>query len=304
MLGFFTIVSLLVAFKLGGWWWAGFALLLLAWLGRRGEAKQEAVIKLDTNELRSDDGPVSLLEACSSLTGTDYYIGDLIPDTKRAAAMANYPLPGDGAILAMIDATVFGSAKNGLAVGKDGISWNNGSEKPVQIVWSVLAQSLISASGNDVSVDSLKFDTSGTAIQIGQVKDLILRLQVYARSITASETSSVQKPKRERPAASKPANDAKLVVLINNADFVDLLSLPGIGAAEAQMIIKRRGERSFSSNLELVDYLELKPHIASRLDGLIDFGPSIALAEAHTEVPKQTVGNVPRTTSPAGRTID
>ena len=41
MFGFFTLVSLVVAYTLGGWWWAGFAVMFLAWLGKRQEAKEK-----------------------------------------------------------------------------------------------------------------------------------------------------------------------------------------------------------------------------------------------------------------------
>jgi hypothetical protein len=163
VLGFFTLVSLVVAFKLGGWWWAGFVLLFLAWLGKRGEAKEQQ---------------------------------------------------------------------------------------------------------------------------------------------EAAISKSAEQKNQTRSASPKPANAAKPMVSVNNGGFDELLTLPGVGAAEAQLIIKRRGEKSFSSNMELVDYLELKPHMVSRLDALTDFSPSIALSEAQTEVPKQTESNAPRPTNLGGRTID
>ena len=68
---------------------------------------------------------------------------------------------------------------------------------------------------------------------------------------------------------SKDAEKSK--TRVNEASLDELLHLPGIGAAEANMIVRRRDEKPFSSIVELVDFLELKPHFATRLEELIDF---------------------------------
>jgi hypothetical protein len=180
LLGFFTLVSLALAFVLSGWWWAGFVVMLILW-GKQLEAKNPTSIKGKTKELErlveeyeqadeelsrqlyedsrqgsSQDAeaewPAELIDACSSLTAQSYYIGDLIPKKKQAAAMANYPLPGDGELLALIDGTVFGSAAKGLAIGRAGIAWKSGSEKPVKMLWDYLAESQISSGTFKVSV--------------------------------------------------------------------------------------------------------------------------------------------------------
>lgn len=93
-------------------------------------AQIDAAIANTSSAGLMDEWPPELIDACSALTSHGYYVGDLIPEKKRAAAMENYPLPGDGEILALIDGTVFGSAAKGLAVGEDGIAWKNGSDPP------------------------------------------------------------------------------------------------------------------------------------------------------------------------------
>jgi hypothetical protein len=307
MLGFFTLLSLLFAFGKGGWGWAVFAVFFLAWLGKRNEAKElkDTAVKVDSNELLSEDWPAELLKACSSLTNAGYYVGDLIPKKKYESAWVSYPLPGDRNILALIDATVFGSASCGLAIGKDGIAWKNDFEGPVQISWKNLADSALSSSGSYVSVGAFKFNISGSGIKRSDVEALLLRLQAYARSLATKDHSIAKGQKCERLKAARPATETRPVVSINNATFEELLTLPGIGAAEAHLIIKRRGEQIFESSMELVDYLELKPHIASKLDVLIDFGQPLTAPQAQTKAPKQTSRNVPpRATTVGGRTID
>jgi hypothetical protein len=93
-------------------------------------------------------------------------------------------------------------------------------------------------------------------------------------------------------------------VAVNTAEFDELLALPGIGAAEAQMILKRRAEQAFSSNIELADYLDLKPHITAKLDGLTDFGPATSARSPKAEPPKPSTGQRPKLNTLGGRTID
>lgn len=318
MLGFFTLVSLVVAYALGGWWWAGFVFMFLAWLGKRQEAKEQ-LAKSETEQTLAqidaaiantssaglmDEWPPELIDACSALTSHGYYVGDLIPEKKRAAAMENYPLPGDGEILALIDGTVFGSAAKGLAVGEDGIAWKNGSDQPVKILWSYLARSDISSGDYKVSVGTLKFDNSGSGIKLEEVEKFLLRLKSYALAVTSNDEEVVRDGGKAIPKVSQAANVSKPVVAINRAEFDELLVLPGIGAAEAQMIIKRRSEQSFTSTAEMADYLDLKPHLVAKLEGLTDFEPALAASVANTDAAKQTVGIAPKPSVLGGRTID
>ena len=326
MFGFFTLVSLVVAFTLGGWWWAGFVFMFLAWLGKRKEAKEQREVESkieeleqlndessrqlsgaslnDFSEVSAEEWPAGLIDACSSLTAHGYYIGDLIPEKKRAAAMANYPLPGDGVLLALIDGTVFGSAAKGLAVGREGIAWKSGSEKPVKILWSYLARSEISSGDFKVSVGTLKFDNSGSGIKLEKVESFLLGLQSYALLLGSTNGPVSHGESKAVGRTSKSVSIPSPIVEINSAEFDELLALPGIGAAEAQMILKRRSERAFSSNTELADYLDLKPHIVTKLDELTDFGPAAGALLPETEPAKSTVANAPRRNTLGGRTID
>lgn len=299
MLGFFTLISLILALFVPSWWsWAGFGFLFLAWLGKRnrGKKNKDAISK----ERISGNWPDDLLEACTPLTRySDCYVGDLIPEKKLTAAAANYPPPGDGKILALID-TTFGSASKGLAVGRDGVAWKNGSETAVQIGWSRLAKSKISSSDDKVSVGSAKFSTSGALIKLPDAEAFFIRLRDYARTVTPIDQSETLEQKRERPTPVKTTTQAPPLVAVNSAGFEELLALPGIEAAEARLIIKLRAEQPFRSNDDLVDRLDLKPHFASKLDGTIDYGRSLPPLPQKIEAPQQTVSSAPK----LGRKID
>lgn len=247
--------------------------------------------------------PSELIDVCSSLTSNGYYVGNLIPNKKRSAALANYPPPGNSDILALIDATLFGTATQGLAVGKNGVSWKNGYNQPVQMSWRELAKCEISAAELKVSVGNEKFDNSFSGIKLPAVESLLIRLRDYARALASDDKVSEARPENKQPSEPKAIDGSRLIVAINIAEFDELLALPGIGAAEAKMIIKRRDESPFKSVAELVDFLDLKPHLVSRLDSVTDFRTS-QKASAARVVTQNPVESTQMIAKPGGRTID
>lgn len=314
-MGFLTIVALVLAYQLGGWWWAAFILMFLAWLGgKQQDQEPEAKAAIDQTSIENDpansnmssessvpEWPPKLLEVCSTITSSSYYVGDLIPDKKRTAAMENYPLPGDEQILALIDATVFGSATKGLAIGLDGISWKNSADQPVKMLWSQLAQSSISSGNFKVSIGTLKFDNSGSGINLGEVEKFLSRLKEYAGSQITDRGASHEGVRSTLHETATKAKIPMSIVAVNLAEFDELLSLPGIEVTEAKMILKRRSERPFISNADLVDYLNIKPHFLTRLDGLTDFGP---VSSDQAEIVELSTKDKPKTNNLGGRTID
>jgi DNA uptake protein ComE-like DNA-binding protein len=214
VLGFFTLVSLVVAFARGGWWWALFIFLFLGWLGKRSNAKDkpEAAVGVRSNEFQDID------------------------------------------------------RKEELPVDNQLNLFSRNSESRFEICAEATA---------------------------GANRNKFLAIDQPAQEQT-----------RERSKPAKATNAARPVVAVNSAEFEELLTLPGIGAAEAKLIIQRRGEQAFTSNVELVDYLDLKPHIANRLDGSIDYGPSRAAPQLKTEAPKQSISDAPKANAFGGRTID
>lgn len=314
MLGFFTLVSLVVAYSLGGWWWAGFVFMFLAWLGKRQEAKerQEAAFEAESTESQSDeiettDWPADLVTVCSSLVGQSYFVGSLIPKQKLVGAASSYPPPGDGQILAIIDTTVMGSATDGLAIGRSGLGWKNFMDSAAQLTWDQFSSHKIILAGSDVKIGSKAFQTTGSGIAAQEVSNFLLRLKEYAKSVAADDRPqalSAHAPLPANPKRPQPVAQKREPVSINAADFDELLALPGIGAAEAQMIIKRRSEQAFTSNVELTDYLDLKPHIATKLDGLTVFEPTSSASQVPTAELAPVVSNVPKPNPLGGRTID
>ena len=76
----------------------------------------------------------------------------------------------------------------------------------------------------------------------------------------------------ERLPLESPAQLGRDRTDINTADFDSLLVLPGIGAADAKLLIQHRDSYGpLTSMDDLVTVLSLKPHIVERLRPLVTF---------------------------------
>lgn len=66
-----------------------------------------------------------LLRVCAKYTGANYYVDELIPQKKLSNARSRFPIPDTERVVALLDTTVFGSNKIGMAVCESGIRWRN-----------------------------------------------------------------------------------------------------------------------------------------------------------------------------------
>lgn len=290
MLGFFTFVAFVVAWNAGGWWWLIAIVMSLVWGGRQQEKKKaEAVdqpvvapntggtatpvaLEVDAGKQAEQLGNantwiIQVTEICARYSGADYYVAELIPQKKLESAMKSYPVPGGGKVIALVDSTVMGSADNGMAIGEYGISWHNDwatDSKRTSFQWEEMKNISIEKDGLfDIKIgDGNKFNMSGC--QFG--KDQLVRLLREIKTLSASANTSAPAPCSPPSTATKPA-----VVDVNLADFDQLISLPGIGAAEAKMILDRRASQPFDAVDDLADCLDLKPHKTEQLRYLIVF---------------------------------
>ena len=329
MVGFLALASVVLALLRGGWWWALAIFLVLGWFGKRSEDKKKTNAPQEDSDRTGHAPPIlesapprgatsneeaqadttlaaKVEQICAGFSSSDYYVADMIPTAKRANAMALYPPPGGGEIIALVDATLFGSAKNGLAVGANGISWHNDSlhETPISsLKWSQFASALLVAKGSELVIGEGNLDLSGSTMKSGQLIEVLSALQ---RLLKSERVKQPAKSVAQRPSAQTkpiehiphPPADLNNIVEVNEASFDDLLTLPGIGAAEAHLIIKRRGTHSFTSAADLVQFLDLKPHFATRLEGRTLFNPS---AHSTHQVSGDAIVSTP---APRGRMID
>jgi DNA uptake protein ComE-like DNA-binding protein len=201
-----------------------------------------------------------LTEICARLVCTDYYVAELIPKEKRANALLKYPPPDGGNIIALIDTTVFGSAKTGMAISESGISWHNWTMKTEKssLRWSELA-----------TISIREFDRYNISLGEGNVFCLAGGKVTKAQLINLLETiKKEQNPAdHQDTAASASSGDEKDddILDANTASFDMLLTLPGVGVAEARMMLERRTVQPFSSMEELAGFLNMRPHKVEQL---------------------------------------
>ncbi|QJD86424.1 helix-hairpin-helix domain-containing protein [Cohnella herbarum] len=67
----------------------------------------------------------NLTDICAEYSGGDYYVEEAIPGNKLFNARQSFPIPAEERVIAFVDATVFGSGKNGLAICASGVYWHN-----------------------------------------------------------------------------------------------------------------------------------------------------------------------------------
>jgi DNA uptake protein ComE-like DNA-binding protein len=342
MLGFFTIIAFVVAWNAGVWWlWVIAVLMFAAWGSKQEEEKKKKEEKklgakkqpsvathTDTSDVpvsadsNSEDFANMLTEICSRYSGASYYVDELIPQDKLENAKKYYPVPGGGKVIALIDATVMGSAKNGMAIGKRGISWHNGwgsETKNGSFRWKDMKNAIIKKDFSKIKIRDKDFDMSGSSFD----KDQFVKLLIEIKTLSTSESSEKKTANTPRPTAKekivptpRPTATKQAKVDVNIADFDRLISLPGIGAAEAKMIMDRRASYLFGSVDDLSDFLNLKPHKSEKLRSLIAFSqqvPPSSFAKQNSSPPPQenlqngpSVAETPPPTHPVthGRVVD
>lgn len=73
-----------------------------------------------------------ILNVLNRFAGEDIHIYEDIPQNKLQTAIKSYPIDNNDTVLALIDATVFGSAKVGMAIGIKGIYFKNDWSTPTR----------------------------------------------------------------------------------------------------------------------------------------------------------------------------
>lgn len=290
-LGFAVIMA--IAFSLGGWPLAVGVLVLIGWLANKfgsketSEIQQEAKLKplaQADDGVRDDidttlylDWPAELVTACSELSAKKFHMSPNIPDAVLANARSAFPPSGDGRILAIIDSSLFGSGKTGMAVGLDGLAWKNPFVASEKISWNQLSGALIEKKGeNEIKIRQSLFNFAGSEIDSDDMLRFLKVLKTYAQQRARQEKHSELPKPLTQPEAGSAARLAVTErragpVCVNHASLDELLELPGIGVAEAKLMIDRRAERPFLSNEELVEFLGLKPHLSKKLQDATDF---------------------------------
>jgi hypothetical protein len=132
----------------------------------------------------------SLLE---ELAGDGVHVAPHIPERKVRNAREAMRIPPEESVLALVDTTVFGSAKEGMVVATRGIYWRNsfldGGNDNGRLTWEALARARVARAWGLVILgeqDWIKPD-AGNAAHLLTMERLVLGVQWWARARMAPE---------------------------------------------------------------------------------------------------------------------
>jgi hypothetical protein len=155
---------------------------------------------------------VPVIQSCHA---DGFYKGAQIPPKKLQNALANYPVPASETPLALVDATVFGSAKVGMVLGAKGIYWKNDWATDTLknfLSWEELASApeLIRAKSSKLTLaQGCVFDMTGSSMKGEQLAGLLLKIvDLFAREASDEGEKPQPAPARQADAREAPAQPA------------------------------------------------------------------------------------------------
>lgn len=127
-----------------------------------------------------------LIDICERYISSGYYVGDKIPESKLSNASMNFPIPPKEKVIAIVDGTILGTCKTGLAICSSGIRWKNDWKQETRnnyLMWNEFTEIKIATSGlyNVQLGNGNFFNTSGASMKkaiivnlLNDIKELII----------------------------------------------------------------------------------------------------------------------------------
>jgi hypothetical protein len=150
----------------------------------------------DGNVELAAPSPREIRDVCQRHAEGSFYFGSEIPEKKLANARTSFGIPSAEQIIALVDCTMFGSAKDGVAFSGSGIYWKNMFESPQSCKWSELAQATLPPPTDDAEVliqvnsqRQLKLTFSGSSFKKGY--KLLDELRMLAAEFTQGTRPSM-----------------------------------------------------------------------------------------------------------------
>ncbi len=141
-----------------------------------------------------------LFKVCVKYLSDGYYVGDAIPPKKLDGARASFPIPETERVVALIDTTVFGNNKTGLAFCEGGIYWRNDWTTKTNrtfLSWDEFASSTLTSEGKPSGTVELGegsvLNLSGSPFKREDAVGLLLEVQSLAKIVVRAsrvETAS------------------------------------------------------------------------------------------------------------------
>lgn len=217
-----------------------------------------------------------LIEICAEFSSGEHniFLAELISEKKITAAQNYYPQPSANTIAALIDNTVFGSAKYGVMITDWGVSWRNDwtakyPSKDTALSWNeFIDQDIVQVDKGNVRIGSVNYIAQ---LNYKLLYELFIAIQTALKNRTGKPTLLYE----AEYVALKSKSDSVLtntIIDVNQADIDALITLPGIGIAEAGLLLQHRRANHYPASVEeLIELLNLKPHYFARLKDKVTF---------------------------------
>lgn len=220
--------------------------------------------------------PEQLIKLLNTVNSRDYYTMDNIPLDKLQTAINRYPVDLEDTPVALIDTTVFGSAKNGMVIGLKGAYWKNDRMNETGrnfISWEELADSDKPVYRTKYGIRLLpgcEFSMSGSGMDKDILANLINRIVELYKKVRAFQADQTQ-PEGSVSLDGLPEKDISLLEPPSNASNI----YPEIAVEMIALCVAADGKVD-DSEVELVtalieadDFIEDKQAaLASLLSGL------------------------------------
>lgn len=125
-----------------------------------------------------------ILDACLAMERDHFYVRDSIPHKKRKRAIKEMNIPDNEQIIALVDCTVFGSAKHGSVFTNKGIHVKNGWTSDVReayLDWeSVMNADLMYSNKfgqQEIWINNLHVEMSGSSLLPEYLHEVIVHIQ-------------------------------------------------------------------------------------------------------------------------------
>lgn len=213
-----------------------------------------------------------IIKVCEMYIANGYYVKGSIPLAKEQKSRMSFPIPSDEEIYALIDSTVLGSCKTGLAVCTSGIIWKNDwatASRRNYLPWEELAKAQIGKIGSfDIQIGvGNTFGASGASMGRDIIVNLLNELQRQLNK--PAKTTSVTTDDAIKP----PPFEIWMLAIggvqrgpFNIFDLKELVLQEGLQKDKCYVWKKGMGEWKLMS--EVIDFEEIKADIPPPLPPL------------------------------------
>lgn len=174
----------------------------------------------------------ALKKAVLDISEDKFYLEEKIPQKKLIGARTFLTAEQDDGVFALMDTTLFGSAKNGFVATHWGIVWKNSSDSlspRSAISWREFAKldtPILEKGTNNIQLaDDAKFDNEMSDVSNKGVLDVLTKFNAYCREADFDSMMPAEKPSEAKDASSQSTSAISVSRIVESLSKVKDSSL-------------------------------------------------------------------------------